>query len=418
MVDERVQAATFGLWMGSNLGSHSALLCVAKAVPFRLRHHDESTTLYFSDVAIAQNEVGLLAGKCDMAAMLTDIQMSPALTNCRVLHNTSPFVLVNSGGHLFARLAEPTMTEPGENFVFLHIKKNGAVFAKVKTAPENSPAPITNPRVDVPVTNGGSPWDTAARLDILPTDSKHFDKTSNKTMHVKRVRCAEADKVVGGLPQLSEHVSDDDFVPDEQPNDDPPSLPKNLAESVKSSYSILLADLPKMHRTLDHPSRSKFAHILRQAWNVDTLPGDLQNAADLVHDHCVICVNSSRPVPRPRVSLPSVHQPEVCACVDYGDIHHPSRGKAFRVLIMADDFPERLYASIVDDASVTGERTAEGLTTSSSAPCLSGWRPKLVLSRRTLTGQRTRRSLYIYSQYHLPRLPPSMRIYLPKLCLR
>jgi hypothetical protein len=29
--------------------------------------------------------------------------------------------------------------------VFLHEKKNGAVFAKVKTAPENSPAPIINP---------------------------------------------------------------------------------------------------------------------------------------------------------------------------------------------------------------------------------------------------------------------------------
>jgi hypothetical protein len=40
--------------------------------------------------------------------------------------------------------------------------------------------------------------------------------------------------------------------------------------------------------------------------------------------------------------------------MDYGDIHHPSRGKAFRVLIMADDFSGRVYASIVDDASVTG----------------------------------------------------------------
>jgi hypothetical protein len=45
--------------------------------------------------------------------------------------------------------------------------------------------------------------------------------------------------------------------------------------------------------------------------------------------------------------------------VDYGDIHHQSRGKALRVLVMADDFSGRLYASIVDDASVTGERTAE-----------------------------------------------------------
>jgi hypothetical protein len=45
--------------------------------------------------------------------------------------------------------------------------------------------------------------------------------------------------------------------------------------------------------------------------------------------------------------------------VDYGDIHHPSRGKAFRVLIMADDFSGRFHASIVDDASVTGKRTAE-----------------------------------------------------------
>jgi hypothetical protein len=70
------------------------------------------------------------------------------------------------------------MAETGKNFVFLQTKNNGAVFAKVKTAPENSLALITNPRVDVSVTNGGSPWDTAARLDVLPTVSKQFDKTS------------------------------------------------------------------------------------------------------------------------------------------------------------------------------------------------------------------------------------------------
>jgi hypothetical protein len=73
-----------------------------------------------------------LAGKYDMAALLTDIQMSPTLKPCRVLHYTSPIVLVDSGGHLFAR---PTIAEPGENFVFLRKRKNGAVFAKVKTAP-------------------------------------------------------------------------------------------------------------------------------------------------------------------------------------------------------------------------------------------------------------------------------------------
>jgi hypothetical protein len=115
--------------------------------------------LYFSDVAIAQNEVGLLAGKCGMAALLTEIQMSPTLNTCRVLLNTSPIVLVDSGGHLFARLAEPTMAEPGESFVLLYKKKNVSVFAKVKTAPRNSPAPIVNPRLDVSATNGGSPWD-------------------------------------------------------------------------------------------------------------------------------------------------------------------------------------------------------------------------------------------------------------------
>jgi hypothetical protein len=92
-----------------------------------------------------------------MAALLTDIQMSPTLTTCRVLYNTSPIVLVDSGGHLFSRLDELTMAEPGGRFVLLHKKKNGAVFAKVKTAPENSSDLIINPRVDVSVTNGGSP---------------------------------------------------------------------------------------------------------------------------------------------------------------------------------------------------------------------------------------------------------------------
>jgi hypothetical protein len=90
------------------------------------------------------------------ATWFTDIQISPTLTTCRVLHNTSPIVLVDSGGHMFARLAKTMMAEPGEGFVLLHKKKNGAVFAKVKTAPENSPATITNPRVDVSITNGGS----------------------------------------------------------------------------------------------------------------------------------------------------------------------------------------------------------------------------------------------------------------------
>jgi hypothetical protein len=60
--------------------------------------------------------------------------------------------------------------------------------------------------VDVFVTNGGSPWDTAARLDILQTDRKQFDKTSKETVHVKRVRFADADQVVGGLLHFSEHV--------------------------------------------------------------------------------------------------------------------------------------------------------------------------------------------------------------------
>jgi hypothetical protein len=64
------------------------------------------------------------------------------------------------------------------------------------------------------VGHGGSLWDTAARIDDLPTVSKRFDKTSKQRMHVKRVRFADADKVVGGLPHFSEHVSDDEFVSD------------------------------------------------------------------------------------------------------------------------------------------------------------------------------------------------------------
>jgi hypothetical protein len=51
-------------------------------------------------------------------------------TTCSVLHNTSLIFLVDSSGHLFARIAEPTIAEPGENFVFLHEKKNGAVFCQ------------------------------------------------------------------------------------------------------------------------------------------------------------------------------------------------------------------------------------------------------------------------------------------------
>jgi hypothetical protein len=295
-----------------------------------------------------------------MAALLTDIQMSPTLNTCRVLHNTPPIVLVDSGGHLFARrLAIKTMAEPGENFVFLLWEEELRGFCQSQDCAwklsRSDHQPGSGRVCHQRQLTAGHGRSSRRSSDI----QKQFDKTSKQTMHVKRVHLADADKVVVGLLHFSEHVLDDEFVPDKQPNDDPPALPKNLAESAKSSYSISLADLPKMHRTLDHPSRSQFSHILRQALNVNTLPEDLQNAADLVHDHCVICVKSSRPVPRLRAALPSVNKPVVCASVDYGDIHHPSRGKAFRVLIMVADFSGRVYASIVDDASFIGERTAE-----------------------------------------------------------
>jgi hypothetical protein len=60
---DSIEEVTSSTTSGFEDGPQSTLMCVAKAVPARLRHHD---------VAIAQNEVGLLAGKCDMAALLTD----------------------------------------------------------------------------------------------------------------------------------------------------------------------------------------------------------------------------------------------------------------------------------------------------------------------------------------------------------
>jgi hypothetical protein len=52
-----IKEVTSSSTSGFGDGPQSTLMCVAKAVLFRLRHHDGSTTLYFSDVAIAQNEV-------------------------------------------------------------------------------------------------------------------------------------------------------------------------------------------------------------------------------------------------------------------------------------------------------------------------------------------------------------------------
>jgi hypothetical protein len=106
--------------------------------------------------------------------------------------------------------------------------------------------------VDAFLADGGSPWDESASLDVLPTDRKQFDKTSKREMHVKRACFADPDEVVSGPLHFSERESDAEFASDKQPNDDRPALPKKLAESVKLSFSILLADLPKMHRTMDH----------------------------------------------------------------------------------------------------------------------------------------------------------------------
>jgi hypothetical protein len=57
-----IKKVTSSTTSGFGDGPQSTYMCVARTVPFRLRYYDGSTTLYFSDVAIAQNEVGLLAG--------------------------------------------------------------------------------------------------------------------------------------------------------------------------------------------------------------------------------------------------------------------------------------------------------------------------------------------------------------------
>jgi hypothetical protein len=87
-----IKEVTSSTTSGFGDGRQSTLMCVAKAVPFRLRHHDRSTTLHFSDVALAQNKVVLLGGRCNMAALLTNIGMSPTLTTCLELHNTSQLI--------------------------------------------------------------------------------------------------------------------------------------------------------------------------------------------------------------------------------------------------------------------------------------------------------------------------------------
>jgi hypothetical protein len=51
---------------------------------------------------------------------------------------------------------------------------------------------------------------------------------------------ADADKVVGDLLHFSERDLDDELVPEKQLNDDPPALPAEMAESVKSTYLISL----------------------------------------------------------------------------------------------------------------------------------------------------------------------------------
>jgi hypothetical protein len=123
--------------------------------------------------------------------------------------------------------------------------------------------------------------------------------------------------------------------------------------------------------------------------------------------------------------------------VDYGDIHHPSRGKSFRVLIMSDDLSGRVYASIVDDASVTGERTAEAfmmLSCETFAKVTINLATRFdnkffrILLRWTGTEVRTvptdaHWALHAEKPVHLLRvafskLPPGMRSYLPKLFLR
>jgi hypothetical protein len=48
-----IKEVTSSTMSGLEDDTQSTLMCVAKAVPFRLRHHDGSTTLYFFDVAIA-----------------------------------------------------------------------------------------------------------------------------------------------------------------------------------------------------------------------------------------------------------------------------------------------------------------------------------------------------------------------------
>jgi hypothetical protein len=325
-------------------------------VPLWYRYKTNGAQLVFTNVRIVANEVGLLDGRHNMAALKYTLKLCAYAGRTSFALGSRKLRIADTGSHFMVRLAKPRpFGESEKGLAVFKQDDSGKLYSAVVSAVAHSQCPtfgceLSSYTDDFPelIADGAA---TSFSLDDYRYGGASVRLWANAPIALSGPCVSESSRSAPGMSNLngessskrigalSERLALPSNVSKQENDDGPEHEPASDDGALRSQEPLVkIGDLPRLHRQFGHPSASQLLHLLRTG-SESQAPVSQEIRAAVAGLDCDFCARRARrraPV-RPHVSIPRTTGPGQDLHLDIGNLVHPSRGP-FSALLSTDKF--------------------------------------------------------------------------------
>lgn len=350
----------------------------------------KESVLVFANITVVDNEVGLLNGKLDMAALELKLELKSDPGQSRFWLLSTEMETHDTVPHFWLMLNQPRRLYDAEQGISLQKRKDGRTVAVTVNALKhhklaNSFDPmveVLKNKCEIHLTNekpvGGALHDPdhekKSECDELTMTSEYDDQEDNSSINIgifeeifsvmgedldsdTEYEFDESSRTFVETKTVREHDAKDEEWVLPGNTDAIPSFNVELAgvEMSKESITELISRLWDLHRSMNHPAPSQLLVTLQNSLPEGMkLPAEVSRA--IMKLNCPRCLKNSRNnrVPqRPTVSVPNCTAPGEVADMDNGQFESPS-GK-FTGMLDVDEFSLKISGGVFTSKSPSVE---------------------------------------------------------------
>jgi hypothetical protein len=312
-------------------------------VPLWYRYKTRGAQLVFTNIRIVENEVGLLDGKHNMAALEYTLRLSADVGRTSFALRKRQLSVVDTTSHFMVRLAKPRSFNKNEKG--LAVVRQNACTA-LRAAVVSAASHFLDPQIgcekesysdDFPELKTGTAdpgvksgyyrycavaprlWTNSEVSLPLKRDPKLLTSESRLVDLNHEAVAVQGRELTSVLCEKSAETSAADGH----------GSPK---------ISVEIRDIPRLHKQFGHPSASQLLSLLRNGLDAHT-PHFKWLRDAVVNFQCDFCAKRARrrTPSHPRVSIPKTSSPGQDLHLDIGHFVHPTRGP-FTALLSTDKF--------------------------------------------------------------------------------